>query len=273
MPRVKPERIISCKEDREFLNPGESSSIRSQRSWRNDFCKWRLMTTPGHVIRFKFAEMKIDCREEVNGFFFGGDSSKLEGAYHKAPICGTDREYVDIYSDEQDVELIFKYKSNEAALFDVRFESVAASEARGQLRVSDIDSAVMLYTRRESRPPPVRLNSAQNKQTQSPVPLAELSYIRPNSSPNGVPATTLSTVSATALLSQPWMLLTSATLAVLLLTCISCFLFYWRKEKKRDRTTSESPVIAPPVLKNMNKRRPPPAHSGINDQKVHRFKS
>jgi hypothetical protein len=59
--------------------------------------------------------MKIDCREEVNGFFFSGDASKLEGAYHKAPICGTDREYVDIYSNEQDVELIFKYKSNEVS--------------------------------------------------------------------------------------------------------------------------------------------------------------
>ena len=60
--------------------------------------------------------MKIDCREEVNGFFFSGDASKLEGAYHKAPICGTDREYVDIYSNEQDVDLIFKYKSNEVSL-------------------------------------------------------------------------------------------------------------------------------------------------------------
>jgi hypothetical protein len=146
----------------------------------------------------------------------------------------------------------------------VRFESVAASEARGQLRVSDIDSAVKLFTRRKHHPPPVRLNSAQMK------------HIRPSMSPTNVPATNSlsnSVVSATALLSQPWLLVASATLAVLLLTCISCFLFYWRKEKKRDRTVSESPVIAPPVLQNMNKRRPPPAHSGINDQKVHRFKS
>ena len=146
----------------------------------------------------------------------------------------------------------------------MRFESVAASEARGQLRVSDIDSAEKLFTRREHRPPPpVRLNSAN-----------QIKHIRPSMSPSNVPATnSLLNVSATALLSQPWLLVASATLAVLLLTCISCFLFYWRKEKKRDRTMSESPVIAPPVLQNMNKRRPPPAHSGINDQKVHRFKS
>ena len=63
--------------------------------------------------------MKIDCRNEVNGFFFSGDASKLEGTYHKAPICGTDREYVDIYSNEQDVELIFKYKSNEVSLENI----------------------------------------------------------------------------------------------------------------------------------------------------------
>ena len=84
-----------------------------------------------------------------------------------------------------------------AAQFDVRFESVAASEARGQLRVSDIDSAVKLYTRRER---PVRLYSAETKHIRSPsVPLG--SHIRPNSA--AVPAK--SAPSAKALLSQPWL--------------------------------------------------------------------
>ena len=153
-------------------------------------------------------------------------------------------------------------------VFDISFESVEARLAHGQLHVSEIDSAVNLYKLRQNmdRPlPPVRLNSIARPafDQSSPVILA-----RPPPSPTSS--------NSSGFLSQPWLLLVSATLAVLLMTCLSCVLFYWQKQKKRDRTTSESPVLAssqPPQVSNNHKRRPPPVHSGINDQKVHRFRS
>ena len=67
------------------------------------------------MFRFKFEEMSVDCRENVNGFFFFRDASKLEGGYHKAPICGSDRQYFEIYSDEHQIDLVFKSKSQEVS--------------------------------------------------------------------------------------------------------------------------------------------------------------